>query len=331
MLESHRLALINSKIAELLANPGMDVVYSPFAWPELTAGLEPALASGTPTIVSLRGVDALREPEIEYGRTLDPHACRRLSWTCRHASHVIGVSRALQRRAVDLGASPERTSVILKGTDLEKFSPGSVAQARQIVGIPDRPTVLYVGGFVPSKRIHFLLKAMQLVWEEIPKAQLILVGDGPDRDAVRSYAATVADSRIIAPGRVSRDRIHLFFQAADVFVLPSIGEGSGNVLVEGAACGIPTIGTSAAGIPDYIDHGHTGFLFERDNVDELAAYIVMLLENESLRVRMGRAGRARAEKLHPYEKMINDLVALFTRTVENAKMSGTGAESIGAR
>ena len=121
--------------------------------------------------------------------------------------------------------------------------------------------------------------------------------------------------RLVMPGKVGRDQIADYFRGSDVFVLPSLTEGSGNVLVEAGACGKPLIGTNWHGIPDYIDDGKTGFLFKKNNSRDLADKLETVLANPGLARSLGGAARRRVEQCFRYDQMIDAILEVFHRVL----------------
>jgi glycosyltransferase involved in cell wall biosynthesis len=87
------------------------------------------------------------------------------------------------------------------------------------------------------------------------------------------------------------------------------------VLLEAAASGKPLVGSNVGGIPDYIDHGETGFLFEKENPTDLAAKLLEILGDRNLAARMGQAARARVEREFRYDQMIDNLLAVFEEVI----------------
>jgi glycosyltransferase involved in cell wall biosynthesis len=304
-------------ISRVIQQEQIDVIYSPFCSPYETAGLPAATLAGIPVVPSLRGADVLVEESIGYGNTLDPNSRKRISATLSRADHVIGVSRAIADRGIELGASAHTTSVVLKGVDEVRFSPADTAQARRKLELDDVPTVLFVGLLIPRKGVACLLGAFEIVRQRIPNAQLVLCGEGPELATLKDIARERnIDSAASFVGRVERDLMPEYFRACDVFVLPSLTEGSGNVLVEAGACAKPLVGTNTAGIPDYIDEGVTGYLFQKNDPDDLADKLVAILQDKPLASRMGEAARKRVEKQHTYDQMIDQLLGIFRAAVQ---------------
>lgn len=301
-------------IEDVLRRETIDVIYSPFAWPKGTGGAPAAAAAGVPLVISLRGADVLVEPSIGYGQALDAGHVGRISAALHSAAHVIGVSRSLADRAVELGADPKRVSVILKGVDHERFTPGDTRGARHALGLEDRPTVLFVGNLIPRKGVDVLLDAVQRVQATLPDLQLIVCGTGPEQDRLQRLTEQLGlGGHVRFAGWVERPTIPQYFQACDVFVLPSLTEGSGNVLVEAAACAKPVIGTNVAGIPDYVEGGVTGWLFEKGDPADLAEKLLKVLTDPQQSAEMGHAARTRAESQHRYDQMTASILDVFRK------------------
>lgn len=318
--------LINARtqaiIAQVIREQSIDVIYSPFLWPNGLAGVPAAEETGVPIVASLRGADALELAEIGYGRTLIERNRVRTTAVLKAVDHVVGVSAALAQRAIELGADPKRTSIVLKGVDIDRFHPRDQESARRRIKLPNRPMVLFVGNLIELKAPSHLVSSMQLIRKVVPSAHAVFCGDGP---LLADLKTQVRESGLAGhvhfAGRIGRDVIPDFFNACDVFVLPSLTEGSGNVLVEAAACAKPVVGSAVGGIPDYIDDGKTGFLFHTGNVRDLADKVNTLLTDPERAAAMGAAGRERVERLHKYDFMIDQLLALFDNVAANHRMA----------
>ncbi len=315
-IASLRAARQQQGIARILRDRKIDLIYSPFAWPLGIAGVPAAMETGTPVVVSLRGADILVEQSIDYGQMLDQLYARRFSRVLQSAAHVIAVSQALADAAVALGCQSDHVSVVLKGVDTNRFFSEPTEAARRRLGIPNRPTILFVGNFVRSKGIGVLIDAFAALHARRPESQLVLCGDGPEGAALQVHVDRLQlGPHVRFAGRISRGEIPDYFRAADVFVLPSLTEGSGNVLVEAGACGKPLVGASVGGIPDYIDDGITGFLFEKRNATDLSHKLLRLVDDPQLAGQMGAAARQRVIRLHQYDDTLDRIVTIFDRVL----------------
>ena len=126
LLSQLKIARYDCAIASVLREQDIDIVYSPFAWPQSTAGVNDAQHVGVPVVASLRGADGFSVPEINYG-LLERRP--QMAATLQQADHVIGVCRGLADSAISMGAPTDRVSVVWQGVHLENFSPGNRADS----------------------------------------------------------------------------------------------------------------------------------------------------------------------------------------------------------
>lgn len=140
--------------------------------------------------------------------------------------------------------------------------------------------VLYIGRLIPEKGVADLIGAIK----QLPHAELLVVGDGPDRARLKSLADGTSTT---FAGRVSHEAIADYLQQARVLVLPShSGDGLPNVILEAMSWGVPVVATNTAGIPDIVRHGETGYLYEPGDVGKMAAYVSCLLADDELHHRL---------------------------------------------
>lgn len=212
-------------------------------------------------------------------------------------AHLIAVSRytAAQVRA----ALPESDPVVIhNGVTFARF--------QTPVPAPDKrgPTVLASGGVKRRKGTHLLVAALARVREQTPNVQLVVTGRQDDpaylADLQAQIAALGLEDCVHLVGQIPDDALLGWYQAADVFALPSLSvgerfEGFGLVFLEASASGLPVIGTTGSGVEEAIIAGETGLLVPQDDPEALAAAIAQLLRDETLRARMGAAGRAYAQ------------------------------------
>ncbi len=145
----------------------------------------------------------------------------------------------------------------------------------------DGSKVLYIGRLVERKGIADLILAMK----ELGPAELVIVGDGPDRTRLEGLAD---GNPVVFKGRVPHAAIADYLRQARVLVLPSHrGDGLPNVIMEAMSLGVPAISTNTAGIPDLVQHGSTGYLYEPGDVRQLATYIRRLLSDDELHREFG--------------------------------------------
>lgn len=212
------------------------------------------------------------------------------------ADHLLVPSDFVRRCLVANGVAPERLLDVPYGVDAARFSP------RPIEG--DRLRVLFVGGVVRRKGIEHLIRAWDLL--DLPNAELTIVGAA---DAFGSSAIRSARQPVDWRGKVPRQEILEVFGSADVFVFPSLAEGSANVVFEAMACGLPVVTTPESG--SVITHGHDGLIVPAGDPAALAAAITTLCESAELRGRLGRAARATILRSYTSNHYRSRLAAVF--------------------
>jgi N-acetyl-alpha-D-glucosaminyl L-malate synthase BshA len=168
------------------------------------------------------------------------------------------------------------------------------AEARLRFAQPGEAILMHLSNFRPVKRVTDVVKVFAKVNKEVP-AQLVLVGDGPDRSAAEWLAHDLGiHSRIHFLGK--QERVNELLPLADLMMMPSEMESFGLAALEAMACKVPTIGTCVGGVPELIDDGITGLLFNVGDVDAMARGAIELLRDSARLNEMREAGRRTAQK-----------------------------------
>ena len=160
----------------------------------------------------------------------------------------------------------------------------------------DRRSVLYVGRIEPRKGVERLIRAMPQVQARVPGVQLVIVGGGPDREAIESLAREL-DVRAIFAGRVADEKLPAYYQSADVVCSPALGDESfGITLLEAMAAGRPIVASDIAGYAELLTPTGSARLARVGDVDELARELCTVLTDSSLAHAMGARGSAAARQ-----------------------------------
>jgi glycogen(starch) synthase len=238
-----------------------------------------ALARVAPVVFSLEG----GEPGGRF--TSNPVWLRR---ALRCATRVVACARSLARSAAelvpDLGA---RLSVVPNGVDPERFAAGPAHDH-------PRPYVLAVGRLVHQKGFDVLLEAFARVASEVPSADLLIAGDGPERAALEQRRTGLGlEGRVTFLGNAAPPRVAELYRGAALVACPSRWEGLPLVCLEAMASGRAVIASAVDGIPDAVADGETGVLVPREDSAALAAALAGLLRDDVRRDRLGTRGRER--------------------------------------
>ena len=232
-------------------------------------------------------------PVIWHVRVLDPDLP--LDWIlARLATRIIAISAAVRGRFARTRWADEKCVVVPNGLDVAGFVPGKPAKTvRAELGIPEGALVVgSVGRLVPFKGYRYLLDACARMRRQAPNVVGLVVGDGPERlDLERQARALGIERHVRFTGH--REDIADLLQIMDVFVLPSVAEHFGRVLLEAMALAKPVVATAAGGVPEIVVDGRTGVLVPAAEAAPLADAVLELLADPERLERLGLAGRDR--------------------------------------
>lgn len=260
-----------------------------------------------------------RVPVLWHVRVRDPGGWKDRV-LARLATRIVVNSDAVARRFSGCAAAKVRR--IYNGIDLDRFTPGPPAvNLRLALGLqPGVPVVGSIGRFVAYKGYHHLLEAAGLVRERIPEARWVLVGDGELRGALEGQCRALGLEGIVRfAGWQERIAEHLAL--FDLFVLPSLGEHFGRVLLEAMAMAKAVVATNAGGVPEIVRDGETGVLVPPADPAAMAAAVVSLLQDPVAVARMGAAGRQRVAAEFSLSRHVEAVEALY-REVRGAGRGG---------
>jgi glycosyltransferase involved in cell wall biosynthesis len=245
-----------------------------------------------------------------------PHTYGRIQGALYRRADCVIVSSPALASGSRLAQHARRVAVIPFGVDVERYQRTDAARRSRIDAIRaahQGPLVLFVGRFVYYKGVEVLLEAMTRC-----PGTLLLVGVGPLEGALRELSVRrELEGRVAFVGQVSEDELPAYYQACDLFVLPSIArtEAFGIVQVEAMAAGMPVVSTNLpTGVPWVNQDGVSGLVVPPSDAGALGNAIRQLVQDSALRRRLGDGARARAASMFSRERM----VAAFRDVVETA-------------
>lgn len=226
-------------------------------------------------------------------------------------------------------STPDNSVVIPNGVFFEDFDISDekrskirfVAPIAQLNFEESDIVLLSVGRLSAEKGHSVLLKAFDLmvqkekhqnvidtdVSKKSPKVTLLLVGEGPEREELELQAKKI-DADIIFVGH--SDDVIPYFWAADIFILPSLYEGFGIVILEAMAAGLPVLASAVGGIPEIINDDINGDLFPAGNSEVLSEQLIHLINSPHKRVNLGKNGKLRAKEFS-LKKMLDKYFELY--------------------
>lgn len=228
---------------------------------------------------------------------------------------IIAVSAEHKARLVKtIGFPQEKLLTIYNGVDTSQFSKtGEVEKTaiKALSRIPDNAIILgAVGRFAAVKDHATLIKSFAIIHSQFPNTVLVLIGDGPLRNELQLLAVSlgVADEVLFLG---FRDNVAELMMIFDVFVLPSISEGTSCTLLEAMSCGLPVLATRVGGNPEIVKHGSTGLLVPSGDSQKMAKEAMRLIADHSLRTKMGQKGHRRIEKVFNLDIMVGNYQNLY--------------------
>ncbi len=213
----------------------------------------------------------------------------------------------------DLVDHRHEVQCVYHGIDLDLFFAHSVQRT------PAPPyTFMTIARFVEKKGIPDILEALALLVKEGFPFRYLLIGDGEDNTHIQQRIRDLGlENQVHMTGTLAHEQVLEHFQQADCFVLgckiarSGDRDGIPNVLAESMALGVPVVGTRISGIPELVDHEHTGLLVDATQPAELAAALKRIVTDQPLRERLIAAARQRVTRVFDNKQLIGQLVALY--------------------
>lgn len=254
---------------------------------------------GLPMLVTLHGYDVniYREWwEEGHGGIRRRRYPRQLLKLAEEANvRFIAVSKAIQERAVQIGIPAGKITVCYLGIDTKKFHPGETL----IVNRPKR--ILFVGRLVEKKGASYLIRAFAQIRTHIHDAELTIIGDGPERNALEHLAESLK-IYVHFTGTLDSEQVKAHMLHARLLSLPSVtaengdAEGLPIVILESQACGLPVITSAKGGRDEGIEDGVTGLAHPEAALGILTAKLSLLLTNDTLIKKLSVDARLRATR-----------------------------------
>jgi glycosyltransferase involved in cell wall biosynthesis len=212
--------------------------------------------------------------------------------------------------------------VVPNGVDVTLFRPRSREQVRIELDLDDGPLFVSAGRLNVEKGMHHTVRALAELGADFPRATLIIVGDGEEREALEQLASSLGvERRVIFAGAQPHEVLAKYLAAADLFLFPTErAEAAPVVLPQAMACAAPVIASEIGGIPEVVRRsGESGLLVPPGDVPALAEAIRALLRDESLRQRLGQAARQRVLVHYTVERMVEQTLDVYRIAIQRLR------------
>ncbi len=248
-------------------------------------------------------------------------------FSAKRADRLIAISNDLYTRAIEeLHIDPGRVDLVTHAVDTARFRYVE-SDSRERLGIPgDVPLVLFVGRLEARKGVYLLCQAIPEIIGSMPSTRFVLVGRDattPQGGSVKSYITKEAKRRGFSDNLVLidfmlPDELVALYSACDVFVLPSLWEGFGMVILEALACGKPVVTTFVGGAPDIGLTPPGGIVVAPNNAKELAEAILELLSlNDEDKRLVARKNRELIENRFSIPGWVDKVVEVYEKALKN--------------
>ena len=284
-----------SRMAEVAEFCALDLLHVHYAIPHSVSALlaRQILASKgrrLPFVTTLHGTDITL---VGLDRSYLPIT----RYAIQESDGVTSISDYLKTKTVEDFGVTRGIEVVENFVNCDTYTPitdeATRAAARLRLAAPDEAILMHLSNFRPVKRVVDVVRIFAQVVREVP-AQLVLVGDGPDRSAAEWLAHDLGiHGKVHFMGKL--ERVNELLPLADLLLMPSELESFGLAALEAMACKVPSIATRVGGVPELIDDGVTGLLYAVGDIEGMASGVLALLNDRTRLNAMRDAGRKTAQ------------------------------------
>lgn len=223
-------------------------------------------------------------------------------WALKSAAHVF-TNKKVDLKNLSRIIPNERLSYVAPGLHPGMFGFDATArnELRQRWHVGSEPVILSVAMFRPGVKaagLRWVIQACARLLKSGRRLQLVVVGDGQERERLQKLARDLLGDRVQFAGKIPRDRLYRYYSSADVFAFPGINESLGMVYLEAQSCGLPVVAFRNAGVPEAVRDGVTGLLAPLNSVPGFDAALDQLVGDAELRQRMGASAKEYVRSVH---------------------------------
>lgn len=276
--------------------------------------LQPALRYG----VIVHGVDVWSRLPLLRRRAL------------RQANFVLSVSEYTKQRAIEVnGAIAERFHLLPNTLQLSRTEPQGVSNESPVPRVTTLLTVCRLESSERYKGVDTVIEALPLVAAQVPDVQYVVIGSGDEITRLKVLAETVGvGQRVHFLGSVDDSALRTYYQACDVFVMPSAKEGFGIVFLEAMEYSKPVVAADRGGSSEVVLDGVTGLLVRYGDVPQLAHALTSLCLDPEQRAKLGRAGYERLQQHFTFGRFRQTLTEILREELPAAAIYRTHSQSL---
>lgn len=298
-----------TKMAHVAKSQNLDVLHVHYAVPHAVCAFlaKQMVGDQLKVVTTLHGTDITVLAQDESLKDL-------IRLAINESDAVTSVSRDLIRETREVLDITRDIDLTYNFVDEREYYPRKVCTCRQDFAKPEEKVLMHISNFRPVKRVSDVVDVFEKVNRQVP-SKLLFVGEGPDLPKVQWKIKEMGlEDRVHFLGK--QDDIAQVISMADVLLLPSEKESFGLVALEAMACGIPTVGSVAGGIPELVAHGETGFLAPIGDTNAMAEYCISLFKDPKLAERIRQACLDRAKNEFSSEIITSVYESIYYRVLE---------------
>lgn len=287
-----------SKQAQVAKNEQLDLLHVHYAIPHAVCALlaKQMVGDHLKVVTTLHGTDITVLAQDESLSDL-------IRYAINQSDAVTAVSNDLIMETRKTLAIKKPIELTYNFVDKRVYYPRDVVSLRKEFASSEEKLIIHISNFRPVKRVMDVIDIFYRVNLVVP-SRLMFVGEGPDLSKVMARVRELSlMDRVIFCGK--QEDVAQIISLSDVMLLPSEKESFGLVALEAMACGVPTVGSNAGGIPELITHGETGYLEAIGDTEKMAEDVIGLLQDDELYQRFAKACLFRARNT-----FCNDLITL---------------------
>ena len=325
-----------TRLDDLVTQWRPDVVHAHSPVLNALPALRIARRHGVPVVYEVRAL--WEDAAVDHGTTREGSLRYRVSraletWALRRADHVTTICEGLRGDIIARGIAPGRVTVISNAVDPHEFTfdapPDEALRAK--LGLAGRRVIGFAGSFYGYEGLDLLVEAFAKLAGQRPSVALMLVGGGPQEQALRKQVAALGlGSRVIFTGRVPHAEVQRYYGLVDVLAYPRRSMRLTELVtplkpLEAMAQGRMFVASDVGGHRELVRDGETGFLFEAGNVDALAARIAAVLDDEASWPRVAHAGRRFVETERTWDASVRRYRDVYAAVTAGTRSAATMA------
>lgn len=298
-----------TKMAQVAKQQNLDVLHVHYAVPHAVCAFlaKQMVGDKLKVVTTLHGTDITVLAQDESLKDL-------IRLAINESDAVTSVSKDLTRETREVLDITRDIDLTYNFVDTREYYPRDICPCSNNFAEPGEKVLMHISNFRPVKRVGDVVEVFRRVQEKIP-SRLLFVGEGPDLPKIQWKIREMGlEDKVHFLGK--QDDIAQVISMADVLLLPSEKESFGLVALEAMACGVPTVGSIAGGIPELVTHGETGYLAPIGDVNAMAEYCVSLLSQPDQMKRFREACLLRARNDFSSERMMETYESIYYRVLQ---------------